>query len=46
VRDAFESDIDCGGPCAPCSAGKVCAAKTDCASMSCDNGIASLGHCQ
>ena len=37
VRDAFESDVDCGGPCAPCAKGLVCANKTDCASMSCDN---------
>lgn len=46
VRDAFESDVDCGGPCAPCAKGAVCANKVDCASMSCDNGVASLGHCQ
>jgi hypothetical protein len=46
VRDAFESDIDCGGPCAPCAAGKVCAGDTDCASNNCDNSPSNLGHCQ
>jgi hypothetical protein len=46
VRDAFESDADCGGPCAGCAAGKVCAGDTDCASNNCDNSLTNLGHCQ
>ena len=46
VRDAFESDVDCGGPCGGCAQGKVCAGDTDCASHNCDNGPTSLGQCQ
>jgi hypothetical protein len=46
VRDAFESDVDCGGPCGGCAQGKICAGDSDCASHNCDNGPASLGHCQ
>ena len=46
VRDGFESDVDCGGPCAACAAGLACAADTDCANNNCNNGIASLGTCQ
>ena len=46
VRDAFESDIDCGGPCSPCAAGKVCAGDSDCASNNCDNSLTNTGHCQ
>jgi hypothetical protein len=46
VRDAFESDIDCGGPCTPCAAGKVCAGDSDCASNNCDNSPTNTGHCQ
>jgi hypothetical protein len=45
VRDGYESDVDCGGSCAPCAAGLTCAADSDCASNNCDNGIASLGTC-
>jgi len=46
VRDAFESDKDCGGPCAGCTAGKVCGGDTDCASNNCDNSVSNVGHCQ
>ncbi|HEX2572689.1 MAG TPA: hypothetical protein VH877_24280 [Polyangia bacterium] len=35
VRDGNESDVDCGGQCAPCTVGRVCRADTDCASGSC-----------
>ena len=36
VKDAAETDVDCGGPaCAPCGSGKVCAAATDCSSSVC-----------
>jgi choice-of-anchor A domain-containing protein/RHS repeat-associated protein len=32
LRDGDESDVDCGGSCAPCNAGKACNADTDCPS--------------
>ncbi len=32
-----ESDVDCGGPCAPCARGKVCLQQSDCAAgLECD----------
>jgi hypothetical protein len=35
VRDADETDIDCGGSCQRCWDGKVCAARADCQSNAC-----------
>jgi hypothetical protein len=35
VRDGDESDVDCGGSCPRCAAGKSCVANTDCQSGSC-----------
>ena len=32
VRDGGETDVDCGGGCAPCTTGHDCSADTDCAS--------------
>ncbi len=37
VRDANESDVDCGGPCAPCAGGSICAVAADCATGACTN---------
>jgi hypothetical protein len=34
--DYGESDIDCGGPCAPCVLGKTCVGDSDCAMQACD----------
>jgi hypothetical protein len=45
VRDGYESDVDCGATCGACATGKVCAADSDCASGSCDNGVAVTGLC-
>ena len=35
VKDGNETDIDCGGSCAPCALGKVCKLGGDCASTAC-----------
>jgi hypothetical protein len=35
VLDGSETDVDCGGPCAPCAQGKACNVNADCASGSC-----------
>jgi hypothetical protein len=40
VKDAGESDVDCGGPnCIPCDDGKICVAHPDCWSGTCLNGV-------
>ena len=31
VLDGYETDVDCGGPCAPCEAGAACTGDMDCA---------------
>ncbi|XXT16713.1 SUMF1/EgtB/PvdO family nonheme iron enzyme [Sorangium sp. So ce429] len=38
VKDSNESDLDCGGGCAPCRVGQACADGTDCDSLSCVGG--------
>jgi len=46
VKDNGESDVDCGGPCAPtqpCSDGLVCAVPADCASLECTSGVCGEG---
>jgi hypothetical protein len=35
VRDAGETDVDCGGPCAGCATGRACSSGPDCASGFC-----------
>jgi len=35
--DEFESDVDCGGDCAPCDSGMSCVADTDCSLGTCEN---------
>ena len=38
VKDADETDVDCGGPgCAPCVSGKACTTRRDCSSLVCLN---------
>jgi hypothetical protein len=34
-----ETDIDCGGPCAPCADQKLCIQDSDCANRACDLGV-------
>ena len=41
VRDGTETDVDCGGGCAPCPATASCAAPADCQTGGCD-----AGHCR
>src|SRR5262249_28059495 len=36
---AGESDVDCGGPCKPCSTGQGCVLPGDCTSAICADGI-------
>jgi len=38
VQNGEESDLDCGGNCAPCANGEGCSADTDCTSGYCDQG--------
>lgn len=38
-KSAGETDVDCGGSCAPCAVGKTCAGDGDCASGACETGI-------
>ncbi len=45
VKDAGESDIDCGAVCAPCVDGKVCAQGSDCQSKYCANGTCLGSSC-
>lgn len=47
TRDQGETDIDCGGACGPCSAGRTCAADADCASGACLETVCQpdLAHC-
>jgi len=45
VRNAPETDTDCGGPCSPCTAGRICAVGTDCTSQACHAGRCLPDHC-
>src|SRR5690348_5063006 len=38
-KDGDETDVDCGGSCAPCATGKTCAKSSDCASAACLNNM-------
>ena len=39
IKNGDETDVDCGGSCAPCSSGSDCLGDTDCLSGICDGGI-------
>jgi cellulase/cellobiase CelA1 len=39
VRDHGETDVDCGGPCAPCNDDLRCASSLDCWSRVCTGGV-------
>lgn len=43
VKNADESDIDCGGVCFPCRSGKVCTNDGECWSGLCSNGTCMAG---
>src|SRR5580765_4525484 len=38
-RDGDETDVDCGGSCAPCNDGQGCVLESDCASQRCSGGV-------
>ena len=39
VKNGTETDVDCGGGCAPCATGKGCDGGSDCASGLCSGGV-------
>lgn len=39
LQNAEETDVDCGGGCAPCTNGKRCGANHDCAAGFCSSGV-------
>ncbi len=43
IKDGDESDVDCGGSCAPCVNGKTCLTYGDCESRHCDSGNSNGG---
>jgi hypothetical protein len=45
LRDGDETDVDCGGSCAPCLAGQACAAPKDCSSQVCNAGRCNAPSC-
>lgn len=45
VRDGFETDVDCGGTCQACAAGKACGVAADCQSGGCDAGLCRAPTC-
>lgn len=42
VKDADETDLDCGGSCHACSSGQSCSAATDCSSGFCGDSVCLL----
>jgi hypothetical protein len=42
AQNQGESDVDCGGPCAPCEPNLKCTAPADCATASCTAGFCTL----
>jgi hypothetical protein len=38
IQNGDETDVDCGGSCAPCADGKMCLGDQDCASGHCEGG--------
>ncbi len=45
-RNSGETDLDCGGPCAPCAVEKACAGDSDCASGKCRGSCSEGNRCQ
>ncbi|MFO0601159.1 MAG: hypothetical protein U0228_37970 [Myxococcaceae bacterium] len=46
ARNGGESDVDCGGACTPCEAGKACLEPGDCASGRCLGHVCVTGSCR
>ena len=44
VQDGTESDVDCGGSCAPCGLALNCSKNADCATHACGAGLAPGSH--
>jgi hypothetical protein len=42
VKNATETDVDCGGGCPGCALGMACLAHADCQSGTCQNGVCRL----
>ena len=45
IQNGGESDIDCGGPCAPCDDGKKCTKEGDCVSSVCTMSLCVTATC-
>jgi hypothetical protein len=45
AKDPTETDVDCGGACAPCADTKACLAPSDCVSSVCTGGICLAATC-
>jgi hypothetical protein len=45
IKDAGESDTDCGGPCVPCPKNHMCGVDPDCLSGYCLNGLCAESSC-
>ena len=45
TKNQLESDVDCGGPCSPCGAGKTCDRDSDCQSSVCTEGVCAAASC-
>jgi hypothetical protein len=45
IKDANETDLNCGGPCPPCALNKTCTGNLDCSSKYCLNGKCATPTC-
>ncbi len=45
-KNGKESDVDCGGTCSTCAAGKQCATAADCSSGVCTGGVCAFPTCK
>jgi hypothetical protein len=45
IKNGDETDIDCGGSCAPCATGKHCSTGADCSSRVCSAGLCMARSC-
>lgn len=45
IKDADETDVDCGGSCQPCADAKSCSVPTDCQSRACNTGRCATASC-
>ncbi len=45
IKNGTETDVDCGGNCAPCQTGKECSTNYDCESFICTEGVCQESSC-